>query len=141
MDAYVADQLAQNRFALTLIGFFAVIAGALAVIGLYGVVSCLVSESRREIGIRMALGCDRAGVLRWVYRQCAILIALGIVLGTAGSLGLSRFIAALLVGVTPTDLATFAASGAILAFVASAACYVPARRAARVDPMSVLRAQ
>jgi predicted permease len=141
MDAYVADHLAQNRFALTLIGLFAVIAGALAVIGLYGVVSCLVSESRREIGIRMALGSDRAAVLRWIYGQCAILIAIGIVLGIAGSLGLSRFIAALLVGVTPTDLGTFAAMGAILAFVASAACYLPARRAARIDPMSVLRAQ
>jgi predicted permease len=141
MSAYVADHLAQNRFALTLIGLFAVIAGALAVIGLYGVVSCLVSESRREIGIRMALGCDRTGVLRWVFRQCAILIALGIVLGTAGSLGLTRFIAALLVGVTATDIGTFAAMGAILALVASAACYVPARRAAKVDPMSVLRAQ
>jgi ABC-type antimicrobial peptide transport system permease subunit len=105
------------------------------------VVSCLVSESRREIGIRMALGCDRTGVLRWVFRQCAILIALGIVLGTAGSLGLTRFIAALLVGVTATDIGTFAAMGAILALVASAACYVPARRAAKVDPMSVLRAQ
>lgn len=141
MSAYVSDHLAQNRFALSLIGLFAVVAGALAVVGLYGIVSYSVSQSRREIGIRMALGCDRRGILGWVYRRGATLVGLGIVLGILGSLTLTRFVAALLFGVTPTDTATLAAVAAGLGLVGSLACYLPARRATRLDPMSVLRAE
>ena len=140
MSSYVADHLAQNRFALSLIGLFAVVAGALAVVGLYGIVSYSVSQSRREIGIRMAPGCDRRGILGWVYRRGATLVGLGIALGILGSLALGRFVAALLFGVTPTDAAVLAAVATGLGLVGSLACYVPARRATRLDPMSVLRA-
>jgi len=141
MSFYVADHLAQNRFALSLIGLFAVVAGVLAVVGLYAVVSYSVSQSRREIGIRMALGCDRIGILGWVYRRGATLVGLGIVLGILGSLTLTRFVAALLFGVTPTDAATLATVAVGLALVGSLACYLPARRATRLDPMSVLRSE
>ncbi len=141
MSAYVSDHLAQNRFALSLIGLFAVVAGALAVVGLYGVVSNSVSESRREIGIRMALGCNRRGILGWVYRRGAILVGLGILLGILGSLGLTRFVAALLFGITPTDAATLGAVATGLGLASSLACYLPARRATRLDPIAVLRAE
>jgi predicted permease len=141
MSAYVSDHLSQNRFALSLVGLFAVVAGGLAVVGLYGVVSYSVNQCRREIGIRMALGCGRAGILGWVYRRGAILVAAGIVLGILGSLALTRFVEALLFGVTPTDAATLAAVALGLGLVSSLACYLPARRATRLDPMSVLRAE
>jgi predicted permease len=140
MSDYVSDHLAQNRFALSLVGLFAVVAGVLAVVGLYGVVSYSVNQSRREIGIRMALGCGRIGVLTWIYRRGATLVGLGIALGLAGSIAMGRFVAALLFGVTPTDAATLSAVALGLALVGSLACYLPARRATRLDPMSVLRA-
>jgi ABC-type antimicrobial peptide transport system permease subunit len=111
------------------------------VVGLYGVVSYSVSQCRREIGIRMALGCGRAGILGWVYRRGATLVAAGIVLGILGSLTLTRFVEALLFGVTPTDAATLAAVALGLGLVGSLACYLPARRATRLDPMSVLRSE
>jgi ABC-type antimicrobial peptide transport system permease subunit len=117
------------------------VAFGLAVVGLYGVVSHSVSQCRREIGIRMALGCGRAGILGWVYRRGAILVAAGIVLGVLGSLALTRFVAALLFGVTPTDAATLAGVALGLGLVGSLACYLPARRATRLDPMSVLRSE
>jgi predicted permease len=141
MNAYVSDHLAQNRFALSLVGLFAIVAGVLAVVGLYGVVSYSVSQSRREIGIRMALGCDRRGVLAWVYRRGVSLVALGIALGILGSLALGRFVSSLLFGVSANDAATLAAVAAILGLVGGLACLLPARRAARLDPMSVLRAE
>ncbi len=141
MSAYVADHLAQNRFALSLVGLFALVAGALAVVGLYGIVSNSVSESRREIGIRMALGCDRRGILGFVYRRGAILVGLGILLGVPSSLGLARFVAALLFGIAPTDAVTLGAVAAGLGIVGSLACYLPARRATRLDPIAVLRAE
>jgi predicted permease len=141
MSAYVSDHLASNRFALSLLGLFATVAGVLAVVGLYGIVSCFVSESRREIGIRMALGCDRRGILGWVYSRGVALIALGIGFGILGALGLTRFVAALLYGVTPNDAATLAAAAMALGLAGSLACYVPARRATRLDPIAVLRAE
>ncbi|HJS73640.1 MAG TPA: ADOP family duplicated permease, partial [Vicinamibacteria bacterium] len=141
MTDYVSDHLAQNRFALSLIGLFGVVAAVLSMVGLYGVVSCFVSQSRREIGIRMALGCDRGGILGWVCRGGAILVILGIVLGTLGALALTRFVSSLLCGVSPTDAGTIAAVAAALGFAGACACYVPARRASSVDPVTVLRAE
>ena len=117
------------------------VAGGLAVVGLCGVVSYSVSQCRREIGIRMALGCGRIGIRSWVCRRGVILVGVGIALGILGSLVLTRFVAALLFGVTPTDAATLAAVAFALGLVGSLACYLPARRATRLDPMSVLRAE
>jgi putative ABC transport system permease protein len=141
MTAYLSDHLAQNRFALTLIGLFALVAGALTLVGLYGVLSHSVHARRHEIGIRMALGCNRRGILIWIYRGGMTLIGLGIALGVAAALLLGRFLESLLVGVTPTDGLTLAAAVTCLTLVASLACFLPARRAARVDPMSVLRSE
>jgi putative ABC transport system permease protein len=141
MSAYLDDHLSANRFALGLIGLFAGVAGLLALVGLYGVISHGVHQRRHEIGIRMALGSDRAGILVWVYRRGASLIALGIALGAVGTLALTRFLETLLVGIAPTDVLTLAAVAGSLALVGSLACYLPARRAARLDPMSILRSE
>jgi predicted permease len=141
MSDYVSDHLAQNRFVLSLVGLFAVVAGVLAVIGLYGVVSYSVTQSRREIGIRMALGCDRRGILGWVYRRGAILVMLGMLLGILASLALTRFVSSLLFGVSATDAATIAVVSSALGLAGALACYVPARRATSLDPTTVLRSE
>ena len=131
--------LAQPRFRTFLLGVFATMALALAAIGIFGVISYSVSRRTNEIGIRMALGAHRADVLKQVLTEGALLAATGLVLGVAGSLVATRLIATLLFGVKPTDLLTFAGVAAILAGVTLAACYIPARRAMRVDPMVALR--
>jgi putative ABC transport system permease protein len=141
MKAYVSDFLAVNRFALTLIGLFALVAGLLALVGLYGSLSHAVARSRREIGIRMALGSDRGRILYWVYRKGVLLLLTGIGLGLVAALGLTRFLSSLLVNVAPTDGLVFTVVASSLALVGSLACYLPARRATRTDPISVLRGE
>ncbi|MGD8328228.1 MAG: ABC transporter permease, partial [Acidobacteriota bacterium] len=120
---------------------FAVIALVLAAVGLYGLVSYSVTQRTREIGVRMALGADRGKVVRMVVRQGLKLTAVGLVLGLLGSWGVTRVIAGLLFGVSPTDPLTFGGIFAVLAAVAVAASYLPARRATRVDPVTALREQ
>jgi len=120
---------------------FAVIALVLAAVGLYGLVSYSVTQRTREIGVRMALGADRGKVVRMVVRQGLRLTAAGLVLGLLGSWGVTRVIAGLLFGVSPTDPLTFGSIFAVLAAVAVAASYLPARRATRVDPVTALREQ
>ena len=139
MQELLDPYLAPRRFTSILIDVFAALALVLAAVGLYGVMAYQVTQRTQELGIRMALGADRARVLRFVLREGAGLALLGTVCGVALSLGLSRLLASMLFGVTPRDLPTFAGVSATLIAVALVACYLPARRATKVDPMVALR--
>ncbi len=137
----VTDSIAQRRFATGLLGAFAGIALLLAVLGLYGVMSYLVAQRTREFGIRLALGAQWRDLLCLVLGHGMRLVALGLVLGLGGALALSRVVEAQLYQVSPQDPLTFAAVALLLAVAAALACWLPARRAARVDPMVALRAE
>jgi len=139
MDAVVASALAERRFTMLLLGLFAATALALSAIGIYGVMAYFVSQRTREIGIRMALGASPGDVVRMVLEQGVRLAAAGVVAGIAGALAITRVISTLLYGIGPRDPGTLVALSAALTVVALVACYVPARRATRVDPMSALR--
>src|SRR5262249_46236589 len=139
MDELVADSVARSRFVMLLLSAFAGLALALACIGIYGVMACSVAQRTHEIGIRMALGAHRNEVLRMVIGQGVRLTLLGAVLGIAGAVALTRFLSSLLYGVTTTDPLTFVGVSLLLTAVALLACYVPARRAMRVDPTVALR--
>ena len=139
MEKIIAGSLAARRFSMILLGVFAALALALACIGVYGVISCLAGQRTHEIGLRMALGAQRADVLRLVLGHSAKMALLGIALGIAASLSLTRLMAKLLFGVSAYDPLTFLAVAALLILVALAAAYLPARRATRVDPMIALR--
>jgi predicted permease len=128
-----------RRFSLTLFGVFGGVALLITIIGLYGMLSYSVTERTREMGIRLALGAQRGSVLRLVIKQGFKLAALGVVIGLLGAWGLTRLMKALLFGVRPTDSLTLVAVVATLAAVALLACYIPARRATRVDPLVALR--
>jgi predicted permease len=139
MDERAGESLARRRFAMLLLTLLAVSALALAALGVYGVMSCLVRQGLREIGIRAALGASSGGLLRLVLRQGMTLAAAGALLGLAAALVLTRSLGALLYGVPASDVLTFALATALLLAVALAACAVPAWRAARTDPALVLR--
>ena len=139
MDANIGNSLGQRRFAMMLLGLFAAMAMVLASIGIYGVMSYSVTQRAHEIGIRMALGAARRSVLAMVMRQGLVLVALGIVIGVAGALGLTRLIASQLYGVQPSDPTTFVLVAVTLVGVAALATFVPAMRATRVDPVVALR--
>jgi predicted permease len=139
LDQVVAETTARENFNMTLLSVFAGIALLLAAIGIYGMLSYSVEQRSQEIGIRMALGAQGADVLWMVVKQGMTLAGLGIGIGLAGAFGLTRLLTALLYGVKPTDPITFAAIGFVLALVALVACWIPARRATRVDPMVALR--
>jgi ABC-type antimicrobial peptide transport system permease subunit len=139
MDDVFSESTARPRFLAQLLGGFALLALALAAVGTYGILSYLVTERRREIGIRMALGANRGSVLGMVMGQGMLLAVAGVVIGVIGALGVNRVMATLLFGVEPTDPATIAGVVAAIGGVALLACYVPARRATLVDPMLVLR--
>lgn len=139
MDAVIARATAPARSSVLLVGIFAALALTLAIVGVFGVLSYTVSQQKSEIGIRMALGANAADVKRLVLGRGMVPVVLGVAIGVAGALLLTRFLSSLLFGVTPTDPATFAAVSALLVSIAAAASYVPARRATRVDPMMVLR--
>jgi putative ABC transport system permease protein len=132
------ESVAQPRFRTFLIAAFSVVAMLLAAIGIYGVIAYSVAQRTQEIGIRMALGAQKGDVLRMVVRQGMTLALVGIGLGVAGALGLTRLIANLLFGVDAADPLTFAAIALLLGFVALLACYLPARRAAKLDPVIAL---
>jgi putative ABC transport system permease protein len=139
MQDRLYDSLARQRFASTMLGAFALFALLLASVGLYGVMSYLVSQSTRDIGVRMALGARPGDILGMVVRQGMELSAVGIVAGLVGALAVTRVMASLLFGVSAMDAATFAMVPAILATVALAATAIPALRATRVDPVVALR--
>jgi len=138
-DEVVSALFAAPRFAMLMLLIFATIAVVLAAVGIYGVISYSVSQRSHEIGVRLALGARRAEVVGMVVRQVVVLAGIGIVLGTAGALGLGRVLRKLLFQVTPSDPATFVATVAVLATVALAAAALPAWRASRLDPASALR--
>jgi putative ABC transport system permease protein len=139
MDERVARSLDERRFAMLLLGIFSGLALMLSAIGLYGVLAFAVSQRTREIGIRMALGAQASDVLKQVMRQGMILVSIGIVAGLAAALAFSRVMSSLLYGVRATDPITFATISLLLLGVALGACFVPARRATKVDPMIALR--
>jgi len=134
-------ELANRNTQLTLVGGFAVLALLVASVGLYGVLSYTVAQRTSEIGLRMALGAERGNVVGSVLRGALLLAALGIVLGIAFAFGLTRLLSSFLFGVSPTDPATFAAVSAVLLLVTGLASYLPARRAASVDPVTALRTE
>jgi len=138
MDDLLKGQTSQSRFTMWLMGVFAAVALSLSVIGIYGVMSYLVSQRTREIGVRLALGAGGRDILRLVVGNGAKLIGAGIVLGLVASFALQRLVASLLFGVTAADLSS-AVAVALLATVALLACYLPALRATRVDPLNALR--
>ena len=139
MDQVVAGQVADPRFQTLLLASFGVLGLVLAIVGIYGVISYGITQRTREIGIRMALGAHPEDVLRMVLSQGMLLAGVGIAAGIAGALALTRFLGSLLFEIKPTDPATFAAVAGLLAVVALTACYIPARRAMRVDPIVALR--
>jgi putative ABC transport system permease protein len=129
----------QERLVAMLSGFFGALALLLAGLGLYGVTSYAVSRRRTEIGIRMALGAEPAGVVRLVLRRVAVLVGMGIIAGAGASLWASRFVATLLYGTKPWDVSTLTAGIVVLAAIGALAGFLPARRASRIDPARVLR--
>jgi putative ABC transport system permease protein len=139
LDQIIAESSAQPRFQTVLLGSFGVLGLLLAMMGIYGVISYSVVQRTHEIGVRMALGAGRGDVMRMVLGEGLVIASIGIAIGVAGALGLTRFLRSMLFEITPTDPATFVGVALLLFFVALAACYIPARRAMRVDPMVALR--
>jgi predicted permease len=139
MESVFADSVSRQRFLSLLLGIFAGVALLLAAIGTYGVLSYLVTERQREIGIRVALGASAAGIVRLVLRQGMTITVAGIAFGIVGALALARVTQSLLFGVSPTDPTTYLGVGAMILGVALVACLVPAQRAMRVDPLVAIR--
>jgi ABC-type antimicrobial peptide transport system permease subunit len=141
MRQRVSDSLATPRFLSLLLGVFAGVALLLACGGIYGSMLYSVSQRQREMGIRLALGAAGGRVIRMILAHGLLLTAIGLGIGVAGALALSRFMEALLWGIEPTDPLTFTGVTLVLALAALAACFVPAYKAARVDPLQTLRAE
>jgi ABC-type antimicrobial peptide transport system permease subunit len=131
--------MARTSFTLVMLGMAAAMALFLGLIGIYGVISYAVTQRTREIGIRRALGAQDVALKRMFVRQALILSAIGVAIGLAGAAGLTKYMQALLYGVTPLDLRTYLLVPLLLALAAATAAYLPARRATKVDPMDSLR--
>jgi putative ABC transport system permease protein len=139
MDEVIAGSFAARRLSMILLGIFAALALVLSCVGIYGVISYVVGQRTHEIGVRMALGAQRQDVMRLVLGEGAKMTLAGVAAGIAAALGLTHLMANQLFGVSAQDPLTFAAVGIVLMVVALLACYFPARRAVRVDPMVALR--
>jgi putative ABC transport system permease protein len=139
MTDLVATTTAEPQFQTRLIAIFSMLALLLAAIGVYGVLACAVAERTREIGIRMALGAEKSDIARMILRRCLLLVTVGVALGVAGALAVTRVLAKFLFEVKPTDLPTFLAVAALLVAVALFSGLLPAQRATRVDPLIALR--
>jgi putative ABC transport system permease protein len=141
MEAVVSNSLVRQRLFALMLGVFALIAAVLAAVGIYGVVAHSVSRRRREIGVRMAIGADRGAVIRLVLGQSLALTAVGLAIGLAGAVAVGRYLEQLLFGLTPFDAMTFAGVSIVFVLVALVASWVPAYRAANIDPVPALRSQ
>jgi putative ABC transport system permease protein len=139
MDQIIARSVADRRFALELLGIFAAVALLLAAIGIYGVMSYAFSQRTHEVGIRMALGAQRLDILRMALVEGMRIVAIGLVAGLVGAATMTRFFHSMLFDVAPSDPITFLSASAVLAGVAFFACYIPAQRATRVNPLAALR--
>jgi ABC-type antimicrobial peptide transport system permease subunit len=139
MDQRLAKSVASNRFVMLLLGTFSVLALGLAAVGLYGAMSYLVTQRTQEIGLRMALGASRMDVFKLVVGKGMRLALIGIGIGLVASLALTRVMRSVLFEVTPTDALTFVIVSVVLLTVTLLACYIPARRATNVDPLTSLR--
>jgi ABC-type antimicrobial peptide transport system permease subunit len=141
LDDIRGEALSSPRLTMALLGLFAILALVITAAGLGGLIAYSVSQRTREIGIRMALGADRARITAMVLREGLASVAVGLLLGVAGALALSRLVSGLLFGVGPNDPLCFAGSAVVLVLAALAGCFVPARRATSVSPMVALRAE
>jgi len=141
MDERITRSLTGRRFSTLLLGLFASLALTLAAVGIYGIVACSVTQRTHEIGVRVALGAQRGDVVAMVVRQGMALTAIGTLAGVTVALALVRVMSGLLFGVSAADPITFISIPMLLAIVSLVACYVPARRATRVDPMRALRSE
>ena len=139
LDSVLSESVATPRFRTLVLGIFAGVALILAGVGIYGVISYGVSQRTHEIGIRMALGAQATDVLKLVVKGGMMLVLIGVAVGLAGAFALTRLLTTLLFAVTPTDAATFATVSVGLMLVALFACFIPARRATKVDPLVALR--
>jgi putative ABC transport system permease protein len=139
LDAYLGQSVMQRRFIMSLLAIFSSVALALSALGSYGVLAYSEAQRTREIGVRMALGARESTVATMVVREAFGVVAAGLAIGVVGALALTRVLAGLLYDVSPTDTATFAGVVVVLGAVAVAASYLPARRAASVDPIVALR--
>ena len=139
MDSILAESLSQQRFNMLLLATFSGLALLLAAIGIYSVLAYSVRRRVREIGVRMALGAQRGDILRMILGQGTKLALIGAGIGIAGALAMTRLMSSQLFGVTATDPLTFLSVSALIVVVALLACYIPARRATKVDPMVALR--
>jgi putative ABC transport system permease protein len=141
MEQVVSNRISRPRMYAVLLGIFAGVAGALAAIGIYGVMAYSVAQRTREIGIRVALGARPSEVMALVLGQSTLITAIGIIAGLAGAAGATRYLQGMLFGLTPLDPSTFVAVSILFATVAMLAAYLPARRATKVDPLVALRSE
>lgn len=139
MADLISDSISRERFAMTWLSVLAAIVLALASVGIYSVISHVTARRTREVGIRLALGAQTSEVLKLVVRNGMTLTLIGVAIGLAGALALTRLIWSLLFGVAPSDLTTLISASVLLIVVALLACYIPARRATKVDPLVALR--
>jgi len=139
LSAFIDASVVKERLMTVLLSFFGILATLLAAIGLYGLMAYSVSQRTHEIGIRLALGAQRKDVIALVMRETMLIVVIGVIVGLGVAMGATRLIASLLYGLTPNDPLTIALTSILLLAVAALAGYLPARRAARVDPMVALR--